>query len=274
MYTNGVSSGPPTLATGKICYLMIPAVDIRRSAAFYREAFGWEVRDRGDGELAFDDAVGEVSGSWVTGRPPSTDPGLVVYVMAADIASTLAAVRAARGEVVDEVDPNAPERVAHIRDPAGNIIGVYEQPGLAERERAVNPVPEHLHTVTARLVLTDAAAAIEFYAAAFGAEEIGERFTTPDGTIIHAELRIGDSVVMVTEGEGGSALLDTYWPDVDAAWERAVAAGAEIVFPLADHFYGVRGGRLQDPFGQQWMLSMRTEILTADEIAARGSAAG
>jgi uncharacterized glyoxalase superfamily protein PhnB len=274
VYTNAVTFGPPTLATGKICYLMIPAVDIERSAAFYRDAFGWEVRERGDGELAFDDTVGEVSGSWVTGVPPSTEPGIMVYVMAADIVSALKSVRAAGGEVTVDVDPAASERVAQIRDPAGNVIGVYEQPGLAARESSVSPVPEHLHTVTPRLVLTNAAAAIDFYAVAFGAEEIGERFATPDGTIIHAELRIGDSVVMVTEGEGGGALLDTYWPDVDAAWERAIAAGAEIVFPLADHFYGVRGGRLQDPFGQQWMLSMRTEILTAAEIAARADAAG
>src|SRR5436309_147618 len=118
------------------------------------------------------------------------------------------------------------------------------------------PVPEHLHTVTPRLVVRDGAGAIDFYRQAFAAEEIGERFTGPSGKLIHAEIRIGDSVVMITEGEaaarspealGGavSAIMATYWEDVDAAWERAVSAGAEVVHPLADQFYGERGGRLR-----------------------------
>ena len=137
---------------------------------------------------------------------------------------------------------------------------------------AVTPVPEHLHTITPRLVLPDAAAAIDFYTAAFGAEEASDRFSMPDGTIVHVEIRIGDSVVMLTEGDGeplGPALLCAYWEDVDAAWQRALAAGAEILYPLADHFYGERGGRLRDPFGHQWMMSMRTEIVSAAEMDAR-----
>jgi PhnB protein len=115
------------------------------------------------------------------------------------------------------------------------------------------PIPEHLSTVTPRLVVADGAAAIEFYRDAFGAEEIVERFADPEGKGIHAEIRIGDSVVMVTEdaedasaparsphslGWIVSAVMATYWNDVDAAWERAVAAGAEVVYPLADQFYG------------------------------------
>jgi PhnB protein len=147
------------------------------------------------------------------------------------------------------------------------------------------PVPKHLGTVTPRLVVGDGAAAIDFYLAAFGAEEIGGRFTDPDGRVIHSELRIGDSVVMITEeseGTGASptrsplaqggvvtAIMATYWTDVDVAWERAIAAGAEVVYPLADQFYGERGGRLRDPFGQQWMLSQHTEDLSPDEMRRR-----
>jgi PhnB protein len=147
----------------------------------------------------------------------------------------------------------------------------------------VAPVPEHLHTVTPRLVVRDGAAAIEFYARAFGAEELGERFTGPDGVLIHGEVRIGDSVVMIT-GESGdavarspesagtvTAILATYWEDVDGAWERAVAAGAEVIYPLDDQFYGERGGRLRDPFGHQWMLSQRIEDLSHEEIERRAS---
>ena len=133
----------------------------------------------------------------------------------------------------------------------------------------VAPVPEHLHTVTPRLAVTDAAAAIDFYTKAFDAREIGERHTTPDGTLIHAELQIGDSIVMITEDDGYTALLNTYWPDVDAIWEKATTAGAQIVHPLANQFYGERSGRLKDPFEQEWTLSTRLEKLTADQIAAR-----
>lgn len=141
----------------------------------------------------------------------------------------------------------------------------------------VAPIPEHLHTVTPRLVVGDGAAAIDFYREAFGAVELGERFTDPGGAVIHAELRIGDSVVMITEEHtdaesrvgGVSAIMATYWEDVDAAWARALAAGAEVMYALEDHFYGERGGRLRDPFGQQWMLSARTELLTTDELARR-----
>ncbi len=71
----------PTSTNGKICYIEIPAIDVERSAVFYEEVFGWNIRPRGDGATAFDDTTGEVSGTWVTGRPSSTDPGLLIYVM-------------------------------------------------------------------------------------------------------------------------------------------------------------------------------------------------
>jgi PhnB protein len=137
----------------------------------------------------------------------------------------------------------------------------------------VNPVPEHLHTVTPRLVVRDGAAAVDFYASAFGAEEVYDRFTDPDGKLIHTEIRIGDSIVFVTEeaGAGGGTILATYWEDVDAAWERALAAGAEVIYPLANQFYGERGGRLGDPFGHQWMLAQRTEDLSHAEMTRRAA---
>ncbi|MDQ6804268.1 MAG: VOC family protein, partial [Actinomycetota bacterium] len=94
------ASEPPTLATGKICYVEIPATDIERSSAFYRDAFGWQIRQRGDGAVAFDDAVNEVSGTWVLERPASTDPGLLVYIMVADADAAVQDMLAAGGEIV------------------------------------------------------------------------------------------------------------------------------------------------------------------------------
>ena len=130
----GISAAPPTYRTGKICYVEIPANDIERSAEFYRRAFGWHLRTRGDGSTAFDDTVSEVSGTWVLGRPVAAQPGLMIYIMVASAAAAIDAVVSAGGEIVDPVDQNAREVVATFRDPAGNLMGIYEQPGLAKVE--------------------------------------------------------------------------------------------------------------------------------------------
>ena len=119
---------PPTLGNGKICYVEMPAKDVERSAAFYRVVFGWNVRRRGDGRTAFDDAVGEVSGAWVTGRPPGGAPGLLVYIMVDSVAATLDAVLANGGDVVQPIGADAPEITARFRDPAGNVLGLYQEP--------------------------------------------------------------------------------------------------------------------------------------------------
>ncbi len=119
---------PPTLGHGKICYLLIPAVDPRGSAAFYAEVFDWKIRERDGGQISFDDGVGEVSGMWVTGRPP-VDASFV-YIMVGDMKRTCAAVAEAGGEIVEAPDAAARDVVAAFRDPAGNIFGLYEQRGL------------------------------------------------------------------------------------------------------------------------------------------------
>lgn len=122
----------PTYRSGKICYIEIPATDVEQSAAFYQRAFGWAIRRRGDGATAFDDTVGGVSGTWVTGRPPAAAPGLSVYIMVARLETAIAAVEAAGGQVVARSGPDEPEIYATFRDPAGNVLGLYQQPGLAE----------------------------------------------------------------------------------------------------------------------------------------------
>ena len=120
---------PPTLANGKVCYIEIPAVDVPRSMAFYEAVFRWQIRQRGDGSTAFDDSVGQVSGTWVIGRPPSVQPGLLVYIMVDDMTATIDAILAHGGEIVQPVGADAPEITARFRDPAGNVLGLYQQPG-------------------------------------------------------------------------------------------------------------------------------------------------
>lgn len=119
---------PPTLTNGKLCYIQIPATDIQRSAAFYAKVFGWNVRQRGDGSIAFDDATGEVSGTWVLGRPPSTDPGLLIYIIVDSAAETVEAVVAHGGTMVQAIGADAPEITARFCDPAGNVLGIYQEP--------------------------------------------------------------------------------------------------------------------------------------------------
>jgi uncharacterized protein len=119
---------PPTTANGKICYIEIPAVDIPRSADFYATVFGWRIRQRGDGHTAFDDTTEEVSGTWVVGRPASSEPGLLLYIMVDSVAATVDAVIAHGGELVQPIGADAPEVTARFRDPAGNVIGLYQEP--------------------------------------------------------------------------------------------------------------------------------------------------
>ena len=120
---------PPTRANGKICYVEIPAIDVEASAAFYEAVFGWRLRKRGDGATAFDDTIGEVSGTWVTGRQPASDPGLLLYVMVDDAEATVEAIVAHGGELVQPIGGDAPEITARFRDPGGNVIGIYQEPG-------------------------------------------------------------------------------------------------------------------------------------------------
>ena len=145
----------------------------------------------------------------------------------------------------------------------------------------VSPVPEHFHSVNASIVCTPCAEAIDFYQRAFGAEETAPRMTGPDGSIGHAQIRIGDSVVMLAdEWPGGptqsptslggtTAALFIYTDDVDTMWQRALDAGAEVVFPLELQFYGEKSGRIRDPFGHTWGLSQRVEEVSSEEMARR-----
>lgn len=117
----------PTLGNGKICYIEMPAVDVKASAEFYRTIFGWNIRTRGDGSVSFDDGVGEVSGTWVLNRKPMTEVGLLVYIMVDSVAGTIDKVTANGGVIVQPIGGDAPEITARFKDPAGNVLGLYQE---------------------------------------------------------------------------------------------------------------------------------------------------
>lgn len=147
-----------------------------------------------------------------------------------------------------------------------------------------NPVPKGFHTVTPSLIVRGAAEAIEFYKKALGAEEL-MRMTGPDGKIGHAELKIGDSVIFVSDEfpnmgvarspqtlGGCTGTLNLYVPDVDATFKQAVSAGGKTTMPVADMFWGDRYGTFSDPFGHHWGLGTHKEDLTAEEVDKRAAA--
>lgn len=144
----------------------------------------------------------------------------------------------------------------------------------------VKAIPEGFHSVTPYLALRDAAKAIAFYEAALGAKEI-YRLPMPDGKIAHAEIRIGNSVIMVSDENpdwgnssaktlGGSPIgLCVYSDNVEAMAERFVQAGGKVIRPLADEFYGDRTGRFEDPEGYKWTLGQHIEDVSPEEMMAR-----
>ena len=148
----------------------------------------------------------------------------------------------------------------------------------------VSPIPEGYHSVTPYLILKNAAAAIDFYKMAFGAVELF-RMEAPGGKIGHAEIKIGDSPVMLAdeypdmgykgpESLGGTSVnLMVYVEDVDKIYPQAIAAGGKEVRPLQNQFYGDRSGTLADPFGHVWTISTQVEDVSEEEVAKRAAAA-
>src|SRR5262249_15899621 len=148
---------------------------------------------------------------------------------------------------------------------------------------AVKPIPDGYHTVTPYLIVNDAARAIEFYKKAFGAREL-MRFADPSGKVGHAEIQIGDSPLMLADefpgmgfrgpqSLGGSPVsILLYVENVDALADRAVAAGAKVLRPVKDQFYGDRSGPFEDPFGHVWTIATHKEDLSLEELHKRSEA--
>ncbi|MGA8655220.1 MAG: VOC family protein [Chthoniobacterales bacterium] len=149
----------------------------------------------------------------------------------------------------------------------------------------IKAVPEGYHTLTPHLIVKGASEAIEFYKKAFGAEEI-TRLPGPDGkSLMHAAIKIGDSRLFLADefpqmgalgphGIGGTPVfIHVYVEDVDTVFNQAVAAGAQVLMPLEDAFWGDRYGQVTDPFGHKWSLATHKEDLTPDEVSKRAQAA-
>ncbi len=141
----------------------------------------------------------------------------------------------------------------------------------------VTPVPQGFHTATPFLIVKDGAGAIDFYKRAFGARETA-RETNPQGKIMYAEVQIGDSRIMMGEHQEVAAPAPPAFPhvsvylyvdNVDALFDQAVAAGAKVLFPVRDQFYGNREGGLADPFGVVWWIATRKEEVSPEEIRKR-----
>ncbi len=149
--------------------------------------------------------------------------------------------------------------------------------------KAVKPIPENYHAVTPYLVVQGAAKAIDFYKKVFGAQEI-MRMPGPGGKVMHAEIKIGDSIVMLADEHpemdarspqafGGTPVsLMVYVPDVDDVFKQAVSAGAKELRPVKDQFYGDRSGTISDPFGHKWTVSTHVEDVSDDEMKRRMAA--
>ena len=139
-------------------------------------------------------------------------------------------------------------------------------------------VPAGSHVVTPYLCCRGAADAIDFYVAVFGATEVGERFVDAEGKVGHAELRFGDSAVMLAEeypGYGMSPVdladvpvsINLYVPDIDAVVERAIERGAKVTAPISESFHGSRGATLRDPFGHRWMVATQVREVSDEDYA-------
>ena len=147
---------------------------------------------------------------------------------------------------------------------------------------SVKPVPEDFQRVTPYLCVDGASAAIDFYARVLGTTE-RMRMQTPEGTVSHAELQLGDSLIMLADefpelgvrspkAFGGSPVtLSVYVEDVDAVFERAQRAGAKVLRPLEDQFYGDRSGQFEDPFGHRWSVATHVEDVSPEEMARRAA---
>lgn len=253
----------------------ISAEGATRLAEFIERAFGGELRDctrNAEGAIAhgaiqIGDSIVEISEA----KPawPARPCGIHLYNPDTDALFARAVGAGAKVERPPK-DEHYGDRAASLKDPAGNYWF------LATRLNG-SPIPERFGTLTPYLIARGADAVIAFMRTAFGAIELG-RYPTDDGKVLHAELRIDDSMIEIADdGDACGPMpcnLHLYVPDADAAYTRAIAAGAEPLYEPKDQFYGDREGGVRDSAGNQWFIATHVEDVPEDEIARRMAAVG
>ncbi len=231
-----MASKEPTLGNGKICYVEIPANNIGESAAFYSKIFGWHVRTRGDGRIAFDDGIGEVSGTWVTGRKPHTETGLVVSIMVDSIAETVGLLTANGSKIVNRIAISETEEVVWFTDPAGNILGLYQHPGGGNGKICYIEIPA-----------ADVNGASAFYHAVFGwplRDRGSDSVSFDDGVGVVSGMWVHNRKPSIEPGLMIYVMVD----DAAAAVEAVSANGGKIAQPIG-HDAPEITARFADPFG-------------------------
>ncbi|TWJ03524.1 putative enzyme related to lactoylglutathione lyase [Mucilaginibacter frigoritolerans] len=231
----------PTLANGKICYVEIPATEIAVSSAFYQTVFSWEIRTRSNGSIAFDDGINEVSGTWVLGRKPATEPGLLVSIMVDSVTETIALIKANGGHIIKQMALTEQEQIAWFTDPAQNVMGIYQHPGGGHGKICYVEIPA-----------TDIAISSSFYADAFnwplrdkGSEHVGFDDT------------VGVVSGMWVQGRPSSPepglLIYIMVDDIAHAIDAVTAAGGKIVQQVGADAPEITA-RFSDPAGNVWGL--------------------
>jgi hypothetical protein len=226
----------PTLGNGKICYVEIPATDIAAASDFYKKIFNWSVRKRGDGHIAFDDGINEVSGTWVLGRRPSTEAGLIVSIMVDNVAETVSLLEASGSRIVNRVDMGGGQHIAWFTDPGGNVMGIYQHPGGGHGKICYLEIPAD-----------DIAKSADFYEAVF-------HWPLRDKGSEHVAFDDGVSVVsgMWTLGRKPSPepglLVYVMVDDAAAAVDAVTASGGKIVQAIGMDAPEITA-RFSDPFG-------------------------
>ncbi|MDB5131252.1 MAG: hypothetical protein JWR02_1001 [Mucilaginibacter sp.] len=226
----------PTLGNGKICYLEIPANNVEESSAFYQKIFGWHIRTRGDGNTAFDDGIGEVSGAWVMGRKPHTEAGLVVSIMVDSLDETVNLLTANGSKIVNRIKISEMEEVAWFADPTGNIFGLYQHPGGGNGKICYVEIPT-----------ADIAASANFYHAVFGwplRDRNSGILSFDDGVGIVSGMWVNDRKPSAEQGLMIYVMVD----DAAAAVDAVNAHGGKIVQPLGRDAPEITA-RFADPFG-------------------------
>jgi uncharacterized protein len=226
----------PTLGNGKICYVEIPAIDVSASSSFYEKVFGWTIRKRGNGSIAFDDGIGEVSGTWVLGRKPSTEQGLVVSIMVDNVEETIALLEANGSKIVFKMDLGGDQFIAWFTDPAGNILGIYQHPGGGHGKICYLEIPAG-----------DIEKSAGFYEAVFGwplRDKGTEHVAFDDGVGVVSGMWAAERKPSPEPGLLVYIMMDSV---IDAI-EKVKENGGKIVQPIGKDAPEITA-RFSDPFG-------------------------